>query len=135
MRKIKFAVIGFGHIGKRHVEMIKRNPNADIVAIIDINKDLEKLVGKIPFFQTIDEFLESKIEVDVLNVATPNGFHVEHALQGLENNFNVVIEKPMALNSIDAEKIITKSNEVNKYVFTVMQNRYSPPSKWLKKNS
>ena len=48
MKKIKFAVIGFGHIGKRHVEMINRNPNADVVAIIDINKDLKKLVDKIP---------------------------------------------------------------------------------------
>lgn len=133
MKKIKFAVIGFGHIGKRHVEMINRNPHADVVAIIDINKDLKKLVDKIPFFQSIDEFLKSNIDIDVLNVATPNGFHVEHALQGLENNFNVVIEKPMALNSSDAKKIISKSNEVNKYVFTVMQNRYSPPSKWLKK--
>ena len=36
MKKIKFAVIGLGHIGKRHAEMIKRNPDAELVAVCDI---------------------------------------------------------------------------------------------------
>ena len=33
---INFAVIGLGHIGKRHMEMIKRNPETQVVAICDI---------------------------------------------------------------------------------------------------
>ena len=37
-RKIKFAVIGFGHIGKRHAEMVKRNPQSEIVAVADVDE-------------------------------------------------------------------------------------------------
>ena len=35
MDKIKFAVIGQGHIGKRHAEMIRRNPGCELVAVCD----------------------------------------------------------------------------------------------------
>ena len=38
----------------------------------------------------------------------------------------------MALNKQDAEKVIYKALNVHKHVFTVMQNRYSPPSVWIK---
>ena len=34
--KIKFAVIGCGHIGKRHAEMVIRNPESELVALIDV---------------------------------------------------------------------------------------------------
>ena len=43
-----------------------------------------------------------------------------------------MIEKPMALRKLDAENIIFKALQVNKRVFAVMQNRYSPPSIWVK---
>ena len=35
-KKIKFAVIGCGHIGKRHAEMVTRDPGAELVALCDI---------------------------------------------------------------------------------------------------
>ena len=34
--KIKFAVVGCGHIGKRHAEMITRHPETELVALIDV---------------------------------------------------------------------------------------------------
>ena len=35
-KKIRFAVVGCGHIGKRHIEMVRREPGAQIVAICDV---------------------------------------------------------------------------------------------------
>jgi predicted dehydrogenase len=43
-----------------------------------------------------------------------------------------VIEKPIALSKQDAEKVIFKALHVHRHVFAVMQNRYSPPSQWIK---
>jgi predicted dehydrogenase len=45
---------------------------------------------------------------------------------------HVVVEKPMALSKADCETIIFKALQMNKNIFCVMQNRYSPPSAWLK---
>ncbi len=132
--KIKFAVIGCGHIGKRHAEMISRNGESELVALIDVKKkeDLNIDSYNVPFFNTFSDFLKSGIEVDVINIATPNGFHAMQALECLEAKKHVVIEKPMALNKMDAEKVIFKALHVHKHVFAVMQNRYSPPSVWIK---
>jgi UDP-N-acetyl-2-amino-2-deoxyglucuronate dehydrogenase len=133
-KKIKFAVIGCGHIGKRHAEMISRNPKAELVALIDVKqKDLLNIDSfNVPLFNTLTDFLNSGIEVDVINIATPNGFHAAQALECLDAKKHVVIEKPMALNKQDAEKVIFKALHVHKHVFAVMQNRYSPPSVWIK---
>ena len=134
-RPIKFAVIGSGHIGKRHAAMVQQNPEAELVAMADTNVSLEASVTKefdVPFFSSLDAFLESGIEADVLTVCTPNNLHAPQAIKALEHGFHVVCEKPMALNKADCEQIIYKSLQASKLVFCVMQNRYSPPSVWLK---
>lgn len=133
-RKIKFAVVGCGHIGKRHAEMIDRNDECELVALIDPKgKELLNINQyDIPFFSSLEEFLQSGIEADVINIASPNGFHAQQAMQCLEARKHIVVEKPMALTKQDAEKVIFKALHVHKHVFAVMQNRYSPPSVWIK---
>lgn len=132
--KIKFAVVGQGHIGKRHAEMIRRNPHCELVAVCDsLDKDklgLDGLTEK--FYKSLEEMLKAHPEVQVVNVCTPNGLHAEHALMALDHNKHVVVEKPMALSKSDCEKIIYSALHHHKTVFCVMQNRYSPPSVWLK---
>jgi UDP-N-acetyl-2-amino-2-deoxyglucuronate dehydrogenase len=66
------------------------------------------------------------------SVLLTNGCHAERALKLIENNWHVVIEKPLALSKASCEQIIFKALQKNKYIFYVMQNRYSPPSIWLK---
>lgn len=133
-RPIKFAVVGCGHIGKRHAEMIDRNTDTELVALIDVKpkEELNLELFSQPFFNSLEDFLASGLEVDVLNIATPNGFHASQAILCLENKHHVVIEKPISLNKSDAEKVIFKALNVSKQVFAVMQNRYSPPSVWVK---
>lgn len=134
MGKIKFAVVGQGHIGKRHAEMVRRNDHCELVAVCDaLPKEklgLENLKEK--FYTNIDELLKAHPEVEVVNVCTPNGLHATHALKAIDANKHVVIEKPMALSKSDCEKIIFNALHHHRNVFCVMQNRYSPPSVWLK---
>lgn len=134
MDKIKFAVIGQGHIGKRHAEMLRRNSDCELVAVCDIlPKEKLGLSGlEEDFYFTPGELFEAHPEIEVVNICTPNGLHAVHAMQSLDAGKHVVVEKPMALHKPDCEKIIHKALQMHKQVFCVMQNRYSPPSKWLK---
>lgn len=134
MEKIKCAVVGCGHIGKRHMEMIAGNAGAELVAICDIRTKQELGIEEfsVPFFSSIDTLLDSNLKIDVINICTPNGLHAEMAISALKSGKHVVLEKPMALSTRDAEHIIYTSLQVNKHVFCVMQNRYSPPSVWIK---
>ena len=132
--KIKFAVVGCGHIGKRHANMIFRNPDAELVGICDIRPKEELELGEIdvPVFASMEELFQSSIEVDVINVCTANGLHAEHSLYALLNNKHVVVEKPLGLHTLNCKAVIAQSEEVGRHVFCVMQNRFSPPSVWIK---
>lgn len=132
--KTRFAVIGCGHIGKRHAQMIARNDETALVALCDV-KEKETLgidEYPVPFFSSIDELLAGGVAFDVMSICTPNGFHATMALKALETGHHVLVEKPLALSVADAEKIIAASERYGKQVFCVMQNRYSPPSVWIR---
>ena len=132
--KIRFAVVGAGHIGKRHAEMIRREKEAELVAMVDIRTAKECLVEEfdVPFFSSMEELLAANIEIDVVNICTPNGLHAEQAIKALEAKKHVVCEKPMGLSKESCEKVLFKALQEAKQVFCVMQNRYSPPSEWIK---
>lgn len=133
-KKIRFAVVGCGHIGKRHAEMITRDEKAELVALCDIRpkEELGIEAYPVPFAKNLEELLEIASDVDVINICVPNGLHAEMAIKAIEAGHHVVIEKPMALTLADAERVIYTSLRYRKQVFCVMQNRYSPPSVWIK---
>lgn len=135
MEEIKFTVVGFGHIGKRHAAIIKDFPGGRLVAVVDSDitkkQDPSYPVG-VPFFSSLYDLYKTEIQTDVVCVCSPNGLHVEHALLALEKKCHVVIEKPMGLTRKSCEQVIEKSLRSARHVFVVKQNRYSPPSRWLK---
>ncbi|MBA2423712.1 MAG: Gfo/Idh/MocA family oxidoreductase [Chitinophagales bacterium] len=133
-QKVKFAIVGFGHIGKRHAKILYDHPDAELTAIADINPLQEDGAAKrfrVSFFPSIEDLLAQK-DNQVISICTPNGLHTAHALAALESGCHVVVEKPMGLTKVECEQVIIKSQQISKYVFCVMQNRYSPPSRWLK---
>ena len=135
MKNIKFVIIGFGHIGRRHATIANEYLGAEVVAVVDVNPESQKhelFPKNASFFNSIEDFIASKIEADIVNIATPNGFHCPYAIKALEAGYHVVIEKPMGLSKAECESVIFKALQVSKQVFVVKQNRYSPPSKWMK---
>jgi predicted dehydrogenase len=105
------------------------------VALIDTHEDCQNWANntynQIPFYSQFTTFLAQQ-KADVVCICTPNGTHASLAIQALQNGSHVVIEKPMALSKSDCEQVIFTSMQHHKLVFCVMQNRYSPPSIWLK---
>ena len=131
---IKFAILGCGHIGKRHAELVLHHPEAELVALIDPADEQKLQVSNfsVPHFKNLHDFLAADLAVDVVNICTPNGLHAGQAINCLNHGINVVIEKPIALNIEDAKAIAVAAKNSDKYVFPVVQNRYSPTVKWLK---
>lgn len=135
MSKIKFAVFGQGHIGKRHAEMIRRNPECELIAVCDIqdpkNVGVHEIAEK--FYSDPEQLLKEHPEIDIVNICTPNGLHASHSILALQYGKHIVCEKPMALTKNECEEIIHLALQKHRHVFAVMQNRYSPPSQWIKK--
>jgi UDP-N-acetyl-2-amino-2-deoxyglucuronate dehydrogenase len=136
MTNITFGVIGFGHIGKKHAIMVDGNEHSQLLAVIDSDPaklaQAKEMFPSVEVFESVELFLQSGMQPDVINVCTPNGYHASQAIKALESRSHVVIEKPMGLNRQECEDVIFKSLQVSRHVFCVKQNRYSPSSQWLK---
>jgi predicted dehydrogenase len=114
--------------------MIIGNPEAELVALCDTadHSTLGIDKYKVPAFSSIEDMLGADLDFDVVNICTPNGLHAEHCIKALDAGKHVVCEKPMGLTTSSCEQVIYKALQVSKQAFVVMQNRYSPPSVWLK---
>lgn len=130
----KFAIIGCGQIAGRHVEQIKNN--GQLVAVCDIIPEkadsFSKNFSATPYYH-IDDLLRKEIEIDVVVVCTPNGLHAEHSIKSLQANKHVLCEKPMAITTPDARRMIDAEKQTGKKLFVVKQNRFNPPVVFLKK--
>ena len=130
---INFAVVGVGHIGKRHIDTIEKNPNSNLVATVETNRDqLDSISLEQPNYTSIAELFANHSDIDIVNICTPNGLHSAHASEVLHQKAHVLIEKPMGLSSKECKEVIALADRNEKKAFCVMQNRYSPPVKWLK---
>jgi len=130
MENLKFAVVGCGHIGMRHIKVISEEANAELVAVCDIlpevTKEIHQKIPGINCYRDYDELLE-KEDVDVVCICTPHGFHAEMSIKAAEAKKYVLVEKPMALTSAESEKMIATAEENGVKLFVVKQNRYNTP--------
>lgn len=125
---INFAIVGFGHIGKRHAEHIMSNAECKLVAICDIDTDVvEQLPDKdISYYPKIEDLL-SATTAEVICICTPNYLHAEHAIAALHAGKHVVVEKPMAMSTGECDAMIAAADLNHKIIFAIKQNRYNPP--------
>jgi UDP-N-acetyl-2-amino-2-deoxyglucuronate dehydrogenase len=135
MNKVKFAVVGCGSIGKRHIAVLDADPDAQLVAICDLDenraKELSDLYEGLPFFTNYQQML-SNIEADVINVVTPHALHKSMSIQALQAGFNVLVEKPMALTVEDCKEMNDVSKASGKKLWVVKQNRHNVPVRLAK---
>lgn len=136
VEKLKFGIIGCGRISTRHVDAIINNKDgAELVAVYDIIEKFamdkkeqyeSKIKGSnVKVYTDYDEFLNDK-NIDVATIATISGYHGKQAMDCLNHDKHILIEKPMTLNIEDADKIIELAKTKNKKVCVSHQNRFSP---------
>lgn len=131
---INFGIVGCGYIGKRHAAMINGNGACRLQAFCDIKhrESLGMEAYDAAFYPDYARMLAGETGLDVVNICVPNGLHADFAVRAMEYGAHVVVEKPMALTTRDADRMLEVSRKTGRKVFCVMQNRYSPPSAWIK---
>jgi len=131
-KPVRFAIVGYGNIGRRHAEHILRNPDAELVAVCDIDPDIKlKLQNNEDYHLNINDLLEN-CKADVICICTPNHLHCGHTIEALQHGFHAVVEKPMALSTGECDRMIEASHATGKIIFAVKQNRYNPPVQAVK---
>lgn len=115
--RIRYAVIGLGHIAQSAVLPAFRHAkkDADLKALISGDSAKLKVFGRrykvknLYPYERFEECLDSG-EIDALYVATPNRLHVDFAERALEKGIHVLCEKPLALSEEDCRRLIKAAN-------------------------
>ncbi|MEG1868295.1 MAG: Gfo/Idh/MocA family oxidoreductase [Clostridiales bacterium] len=129
---MKYALIGCGRIATNHLKAAINN-NLEIVAVCDVLPEhMEGLLSKhdLDNDQSVKRYTDYKTmiaenEIDLIGIATESGIHAKIAIYCIEHGIHLIIEKPMAMNIADADKIIQLSQEKNLKVSACHQNRFN----------
>jgi predicted dehydrogenase len=136
--KLKIGIIGCGGIAfQKHLPSLAKLPELnEIVAFCDVSK--ERAAKAAADFGTHDakvyddymELLQDK-SIDVVHVITPNLHHSSITINALEAGKHVMCEKPMAINSVEAKKMLDASKRTGKKLTVAYQNRFTEESQIL----
>ena len=124
---IKVGVIGTGGISGVHLGGYSRNPNAEIYALCDINeKNLAKRAEEYKVSRTFTDYREMLAlnELDAVSVCTWNSAHAECDIAALRAGNHVLCEKPMALNTAQAQEMEKAAKESGKLLMIGFVRRF-----------
>ena len=131
---MKAALVGFGTISIVHIDAIASNPGMELVAICDIN---EELAAKVPAgvkFYTDYKKMAEEVKPDVIHNLLPHYLHYPVTKELVEMGFNVFCEKPIALNSKEAEQFCAlEAAHPEVKIGVCLQNRMNETTEELKK--
>lgn len=148
--QLNFAIIGCGRISKKHIEGIIHNyQEALLTTVSDLVPDkmqqavdyysnyLRKSVfdiaeNQLKKYQNYQELLNDE-RVNVVTIATESGYHPQIAMDALNAGKHVIVEKPMALSTGDADKMNQLAREKNLKLAVCHQNRFNPTVQKLRK--
>lgn len=147
MEKLKFAIIGCGRIAYKHVDALVQNfSQAELVAACDeiperAHSKAQEYVEKMgrnssqaalpKVYADYRELLRDE-PVDILAIATESGKHAEIALDCLAAGKHVIVEKPMALSTKDADDMISCARRNGVKLCVSHQNRFNLPVQKLR---
>ena len=125
---IKYGIIGINGMGANHANLLLNNKviNASLAAICDNNETFSKNFPEIPFYNKTSDFFDKKI-IDVAIISTPHRSHISLGKQALENNIDVIIEKPLAVTTRQCREFINCSKKFDAK-FGIMLNQRTNPA-------
>ncbi|WP_257350247.1 Gfo/Idh/MocA family protein [Pseudalkalibacillus decolorationis] len=125
---MNFAIVGCGHIAKKHAEAINNAEGANLFAVCDtVPERMAPFIEQndTKGFTNLDDMLALK-EIEVINICTPSGYHADIAVKSAIAGKHLVVEKPIALTIKDADRIIDACRENNVKLSVVHPNRFRP---------
>ena len=131
---IKIGVTGLGPNGLEHLINYQDHPDAEVVAVCDVDEGLAKEVAEqhnIANVYTDLSILEQK-DIDAIAVCAPNPFHGEYAIRALEAGKHVFVEKPIALEMESVERIVELWRKTSLTVMTGLIRRFNSLSQLTK---
>ena len=137
-RIVKVGIIGCGGIANgKHMPSLKKVANCEMVAFCDIIPERAEKAAKdygvagAKVYTDYKELLKDE-SIEVVHVCTPNRSHSFITVDALEAGKHVMCEKPMAINSVEAKKMLDAAERTGKKLTIGYQSRFRDDSMYLK---
>jgi predicted dehydrogenase len=145
---IRVAIVGMGGMGWFHASRYFQIPGVKLVAIADIRPDrleaknavqinienkasLPDLAG-VQRFEGGDALIAEAQDVDVIDICLPSFMHADFTVRALQSGRHVLCEKPMALNTADADRMIATARAAGRKLMIAQCIRFWPEYQFLK---
>jgi len=135
--KLRVGLIGAGGIAQSHMQGWEENENAEVVAICDIKRkareDTAKRwdVAKNALFDDYETMLE-KVELDIVDICTPNAYHKPPTIAGFEAGCHVIVEKPVAISADECRAMIKAGKAADRLLMVAQVMRFSVEGQTLR---
>ncbi|MFC5653311.1 Gfo/Idh/MocA family protein [Paenibacillus solisilvae] len=136
MNKMRFAIVGAGVIAPFHAKAIVQHPDAELVAVSDIEVAKAKKLGElyaIPHIYSDYEQMLKRDDIDVVSVTVPSGLHREVTIAAAQAGKHVLCEKPLEITSNKMTQMIEACKQNGVKLGCVFQRRVMPTSILAKK--
>jgi UDP-N-acetylglucosamine 3-dehydrogenase len=128
LKKLGVAVIGTGQWGKNHARVYKELPSTELIAICDVNAERAKTMANqygVKAYSDSTQMLKDK-NIEAVNICTWSTHLAKEALKALNAGKHVLVEKPMATNTQQAEKLVKTAQENGLHLTVGFLMRFIP---------
>lgn len=127
---MKTAIVGCGNVfNLAYLPIIRKIKGIELKATCDIEvekaKNASAKLGIDKFYPDMQSMLKSE-KLDLIILCTPTYTHHKLSILGLKNGAHVICEKPIAVNSDQAKKMIEASDKTGKKLFIAQARRFDP---------
>ncbi len=131
---LKFGVIGIGTMGQHHARILSASiPGVKLSGVADFNEPIARETGEIYGIPSFTNYHDLLPQVDAIILATPTASHFEIGSACLENSNHLLVEKPLAKTSPDAEALINLAKERRLILAVGHIERFNPAFQELSK--
>jgi predicted dehydrogenase len=123
---LRIAVIGAGHHGKHHARILSTLPGAELVAVVDTNRDRAEEVAAATGARPVFDAREVLDRIDAVTIAVPTDMHRLVAVPFLEAGIPVLVEKPIARSLAEADDLIDAARKANVILAVGQSERFNP---------
>ena len=136
MDKVRFGIIGVGGMGSGHARnMSGKIPEVELTAVADNDAEALKVATEtfgVPGFLSGSELIKSGL-VDAVLIATPHFFHSTYAIEAMRAGLHALVEKPIAVQVSEADKVIQVAKETGMVFAVGFQLHGSPEVRTARK--
>ena len=120
------AVVGVGALGEHHARIYSELPDAELVAVVDIDEEKARQVASRYHCQSYQRYEEILDSVEAISLAVPTRDHARIGVEFLKRDVHVLAEKPIASNLEEADQLIQAQTKSGALLQVGHSERFNP---------